>query len=130
MRKTLIGLLLSALIGAVALTGCQIQPKDSPAGQLGTTTAKVPATQEESSDGSLPASGVLKVGTDIDPGTYGYTIDPDELSGMGYWSTCSDPNCSIGGSLIENGVATGPGYLEIGSGVAYVEVRALVLVKS
>src|ERR1700752_2624634 len=72
--------------------------------------------------------GMLKVGTDIQPGVY--QVRPAD-GNMGYFALCADAGCRIDfdGSdatgLIDNEIVRGPAYMEVGPGVAYVKVTSL-----
>jgi hypothetical protein len=71
--------------------------------------------------------GMLKVGTDIQPGIY--QVKP--IGGSGYFALCADAGCRIDfdGSdatgMIDNEIVSGPSYMEVGPGVTYVKVTSL-----
>ena len=47
------------------------------------------------------------VGTEIQPGTYRYTVTDND---MGSWSLCSDANCDVGAGMIDEDTIMGEGH--------------------
>lgn len=75
----------------------------------------------------LTTNGIYKVGAEIQPGTYSFTIRGDR----GYFARCSDPNCDAGEGMIANDVFwEGTGYLEVLATDAYVDLKGLTLTPS
>lgn len=71
--------------------------------------------------------GTYKVGTEIQPGEYSYTVTQ---KANGYWALCTDTRCEVGEGMIDNDwipTAGATGYLTIDESAAYVELKGLVL---
>ena len=67
------------------------------------------------------------VGTEIQPGTYRYTVTGND---MGDWKLCSDANCEVGAGLIDIEDIRGEGhtgYLTIPASAKYVKTYYLTL---
>ena len=89
-----------------------------------TTTEYVPP--KPAAPAAWNKDGLYKVGKDIAPGEYTYTVK----RGNGYWATCTDPKCSVGESMIDNDwipTKGATGYLSITSDVVYIELKDLQL---
>ncbi len=73
---------------------------------------------------------MLKVGKDVQPGDYVYTVTGSSL-GYGSYRLCSDTRCEVGDGLIDIETVSGPngttGYLSIGSDVVFVKLYNLKL---
>lgn len=70
--------------------------------------------------------GKYKVGKDIQPGEYAYTVK----KGNGYWATCADTVCAVGTGMIENDwipTAGATGYLYIPADATMIELKDLRL---
>lgn len=70
--------------------------------------------------------GKYKVGKDIQPGEYAYTVK----KGNGYWATCADTVCAVGEGMIENDwipTAGATGYLYIPADATMIELKDLRL---
>lgn len=70
--------------------------------------------------------GKYKIGKDIQPGEYAYTVK----KGNGYWATCSDTVCAVGEGMIENDwipTAGATGYLYIPADATMIELKDLRL---
>jgi hypothetical protein len=70
--------------------------------------------------------GKYKIGKDIQPGEYAYTVK----KGNGYWATCADTICAVGEGMIENDwipTAGATGYLYIPADATMIELKDLRL---
>jgi hypothetical protein len=70
---------------------------------------------------------MLKVGTDISPGTYRYTVTGHN---MGAWKLCSDANCEVGSGMIDMATVDGLGhigYFTVTPSTKYVKLYYLTL---
>jgi hypothetical protein len=85
--------------------------------------ALLAAPAAQASDGDQ----MYAVGTDIQPGTYRYTVTGND---MGDWKLCSDANCEVGAGLIDIEDIHGEGhtgYLTIPASAKYVKTYYLTL---
>lgn len=70
--------------------------------------------------------GTYRVGIEIQPGTYSYTVK----KGNGYWALCADVACEVGEGMIGNDwipTQGATGYLDIPTTAAFVELKDLAL---
>lgn len=76
---------------------------------------------------TITRDGMFKVGTDIAPGTYAYTL----RNPLAYYELCTDAMCTIEvdgtGSMLANDMPQGDGYLTIGPEVVYAKLQGLDL---
>lgn len=93
--------------------------------------APAPATPVAPAAPAVPKAftkdGTYKVGTEIQPGEYSYTVTK---KANGYWALCTDTRCEVGEGMIDNDwipTAGATGYLTIDESAAYVELKGLVL---
>jgi hypothetical protein len=73
---------------------------------------------------------MYRVGSDIQPGTYRYTVTDND---MGAWSLCSDANCEVGAGLIDMDTIDGQGhtgYMTVPASAKYVKLYYLTLTPS
>lgn len=73
---------------------------------------------------------MLVVGTDIQPGTYRYTVTGND---MGDWELCRDANCEVGEGLINMETIDGEGhtgYMTVPPTAKYVKLYYLTLTRS
>ncbi|QDQ96732.1 hypothetical protein [Tomitella fengzijianii] len=108
--------------GAVTAPAPATGEASAPAAGTAPTTAAAPTPTADT--GVLPASGIFKVGSDIQPGEY--AVSP--VGGTaGYWERLS---CTTGEMqcIIANDNVSGPGYLTILPGDLAVRVERLRLV--
>jgi hypothetical protein len=85
--------------------------------------ALLAAPAAQASDGDQ----MYAVGTDIQPGTYRYTVTGND---MGDWKLYSDANCKVGAGLIDIEDIHGEGhtgYLTIPASAKYVKTYYLTL---
>lgn len=98
--------------------------EDSSVGPVASPTptgeAETPATPTEepvADEVSFPGNGMYEVGADIKPGLY-------RSEGSGYWERLKDAEGSLD-SIIANGNATGPAYVQIKKSDAYFATNGM-----
>jgi len=85
--------------------------------------ALVPVAAASPGDGDL----MYRVGTDIQPGDYMYTVVGN---GSGSWETCSDATCDVGQGLIDMDTVDGmghTGYFTVPASAKFVKTNDLYL---
>ncbi|MDG3015839.1 hypothetical protein [Speluncibacter jeojiensis] len=108
----------STAAGARSATAPAVAPPVAPPAQAAPTSESARTTSR-----GLPTNGILKVGTDIQPGEY--RITPVDASG-GYWERLS---CVTGdfSCIIANDNVSGDGYLSVLPSDVAVKVQGLEL---
>ncbi|WIF20532.1 membrane protein [Rhodococcus phage Jflix2] len=109
-------------VGILAFGGCAALVANSVDETLSSVTAPAPTAPS-----GLPTSGVLKVGTDIEPGTYAYTVVDGSWGAYYARLSClnaSDLNCIITNDVAEPGTS---GYLVVEPTDVALDLSDLIL---
>lgn len=132
----LLGVPVVLVIAAVALggggeetaaKGSEAAPAKSEAGVLPVAEYTAPVKTMD----PLTEDGTYLVGEEITPGQY--RVTPDEGAWVSHWTRCADITCSpsgtggVLGSILDNGIVTGPSFLTIEPTDVAVELNGVTL---